>query len=363
MKTIASLIVCLLIATPFCYSQTPGEIYHCTPCELSCDDLEFSNAGDCPHCGMKLLTSEELFDFNNLVVNDVKIEEGSGVFLIEGGPGHQERVIEVYYHKPKKFTPNSKILMVIPGSGRDGDEYRDSWIEAAEKYNVLVLSPRYAERSYDFGAYHLGGLLYDMNLEECTNFKENSNVVELDEDALKYKVNENASEWIFNDFDRLFDDVVAASGSNQKQYDIFGHSAGGQILHRLVLFRPNSNANRILASNSGFYTLPRFNLALPFGLKNTPVKAEDLEFSLKNELVLFLGELDNEMETGGIALHSPTANEQGLHRLERGKYFYKEGKRLSQEMDSEFNWKLVTIPGVGHDFRKMGDAAAKYLYE
>lgn len=363
MKTITTLIASLIMGMTFCYSQAAKETYYCTPCDLSCDSLTFNNTGDCPHCSMKLLNTKELFDFKNLIVNDIKIEEGSGVFLIEGGAGHREKVIEVYYHRPKNFAPDSQILMIIPGSGRDGDEYRDSWIEEAEKYNILILSPRYAEKKYDFGGYHMGGLLYDMNLEECATFKENSNVVELDEDALEYNVNENFEEWIFNDFDRLFDNVVASLGSKQKTYDIFGHSAGGQILHRLVIFRPKSKANRILASNSGFYTLPHFDVGLPFGLKNAPVKSVNLKQSFKNKLVLFLGELDNEHETGGIALYSPTANKQGMHRFARGKYFYKEGKRISQEMNSEFNWELITIPGVGHDFRKMGDAAAKYLYE
>lgn len=363
MKTIATLVASFIMGMTFCHGQATKEIYYCTPCDLSCDSLAFTTASDCPHCGMKLLNTKELFDFNNLIVNDIKIEEGAGIFLVEGGSGHQEKVIEVYYYKPKNFTPDSQILMVIPGSGRDGDEYRDSWIEEAEKYNILILSPRYAEKKYDFGGYQMGGLLYDMNLSDCATFIENSNVVKLDEAVLEYKINENAEEWIYNDFDRLFDHVVVSLGSKQKEYDIFGHSAGGQILHRLVIFRQNSKANRILASNSGFYTLPNFDVDLPFGLKNAPVKSVNLKQSFKNKLVLFLGELDNENETGGIALHSPTANKQGLHRFERGKYFYKEGERISEKMNSKFNWELIIIPAVGHDFRKMGDEAAKYLYE
>lgn len=357
------LLTLLTACLSFQIATAQTNLYHCTPCDLSCDSLAFNHAGDCPHCGMKLLSPTELQEFNNLVVNDIKIKEGSGVFLIEGGPGHKEKTIEIYYYKPKNFTPGSRILMVIPGSGRDADEYRDSWIEAAEKHSVLVLSPRYSEIQYDFGGYHFGGLLYDINLDESATYRENSNVVELDEDAFKFKVNKNSEEWIFNDFDRLFDAVATKLGSTMQNYDIFGHSAGGQMLHRLVLFHPNSKVDRILASNSGFYTLPNLNIDLPFGLKSAPVNHLTLKRSLENKLVIFLGELDNASETGGIALSSHTANKHGLHRLERGKYFYNEAKRTAQKMNAAFKWELIIVPGVGHDFRKMGAAAAAYLYE
>ena len=44
---------------------------------------------------------------------------------------------------------------------------------------------------------------------------------------------------------------------------MFGHSAGAQILHRMVLFAPGSRADRIVAANSGFYTLADPDQALP----------------------------------------------------------------------------------------------------
>lgn len=353
----------LLTVFTFCYSQTHKETYSCKPCGLACDSLIFDGPGQCPNCTMNLVTNESLHKFDNLVVNEINIEKGSGEFIIEGGGSHQEKTIRIFYYKPGNFAPDSPILLVIPGSGRDGDEYRDSWIEASEKHGVLILSPSYAEKDYDFGGYHLGGLLYDSNLENCVTYRENSNLVELDEAKFTYSINSNPEEWIFNDFDRLFDQVVLAVGSSQTRYDIFGHSAGGQILHRLPLFHPLSKANRILASNSAFYTLPDSDLTFPFGVKNTPIDNPHLKPSFKTRLVLFLGELDNENENGGLLLRSPTADKQGLHRLERGKYFFKEGQKIASKMDTPFNWKIAIIPGVGHDFRKMGKAAAAYLYE
>ncbi|MCT4630492.1 MAG: hypothetical protein N4A42_11465, partial [Winogradskyella sp.] len=115
--------------------------------------------------------------------------------------------------------------------------------------------------------------------------------------------------------------MISSTGSSQKQYDIFGHSAGGQILHRFALLFPDSKANRILASNAGSYTLPDFKTNFPYGLKDLRIETSQLKESFQKNLVVFLGEEDNENETGGLILRSPTLDKQGTHRFSRGNYF------------------------------------------
>lgn len=293
----------------------------------------------------------------------IKINVGSGFFHINGGIGHENDTITVYYHKPKNFTSKSKVLIVIPGAGRNGDDYRDSWIEASEKHSVLILSPSYAEEDYSYADYHLGGLIKELDMRKGVTFKKNSNQVHIDENILKFKPNTDSSQWIYHDFDRIFMIAKRAVKSKQRNYDMFGHSAGGQILHRFALIYPNSKANRILASNSGSYTLPNTNLALPFGLKNTETNNKSLKKSFKKHLVLFLGELDNADEKGGRLLRSKTTDQQGTHRLARGTYFYKKSIETAEMLKTKFNWKLKIIAGVGHNQRKMAKAAAIYLYE
>ncbi|MFQ3172937.1 MAG: hypothetical protein ACI8W0_000017 [Flavobacterium sp.] len=338
------------------------EEYVCKPCDLSCDKLTFTESGICPHCNMELVKKSDLTNQKELVLNEINIEEGSGEFLIEGGDGKKEKAIPIYYHMPKNYKSDSKILIVIPGSGRNADSYRDAWVEESEKYGVLILSPMYKEVEYDYGAYHMGNLIYNLNLESSAKYDQNSNKVFLDEELFSFEINSNRNEWIYNDFDRMFDNVVKALGSTQTEYDIFGHSAGGQILHRFAIFQPNSKANRILASNSGSYTLPDFNNELPFGIENTVLTKENIETSFKKNLVLFIGELDNENEQGGLMLRSPSVDKQGTHRLERGKYFFNKSKDIAEEMGYEFKWKIIVVPKVGHDHRKMGNAAGEYLY-
>ncbi|MGI9552953.1 MAG: hypothetical protein ACR2MT_17235 [Aurantibacter sp.] len=302
----------------------------------------------------------ELIKKEKLVLNEINIKEGSGVFLVEAGD--KNRAIEVYYHKPENYRSDSKVLLVIPGAGRNGDSYRDAWVEKSEKYSILILSPRYAEKDFGFGDYHMSGLIYDLDLENSVSYIENSNVAELNEGNFAFKVNSNSDEWIFNDFDRILDLVASSLQSTETQYDIFGHSAGGQILHRLAIFQKASKANHILAANSGFYTLPDVEVNLPFGIKDAPIEDQDLQLSFAKKLVLLVGELDNESETGGTLLRSPTVDKQGLNRLDRGKFFFNQSRSLANALGFEFNWELQIIPNVGHDHRKMGDAAAAYLY-
>ncbi|EDP70860.1 hypothetical protein FBALC1_08873 [Flavobacteriales bacterium ALC-1] len=297
-----------------------------------------------------------------LVAQSVTINKGAGSFKINGSSNHQADSITIFYHKPENFTRSSEILLVVSGAGRNGDDYRDSWIETSEKYGVLIISPSYPEKEYNYGDYHLGGIVKDLNLSKGVSFKKGTNQVHINENMIEFNINKNKEDWIFNDFDRIFKLVKKATKSKQRKYDMFGHSAGGQILHRFALFYPNSKANRILASNAGTYTFPDFNTNFPFGIMNVGIQKKQLKKSFKTKLVLFLGELDNDSETRGRMFRSETADKQGTNRFDRGNNFYKFSEELSKKHGMKFNWKLELVTNVGHDQKKMAEAAAEYLY-
>ena len=294
----------------------------------------------------------------------ITIHSGSGNFKIQGGYGHENHKLNIFYHKPKAFNEDSKVLIVIPGSGRNADDYRDSWIDAAEQYNVLILSPSYSEKDYDFSNYHMAGLINNFKFnKKPRKVKYNKRyVLKIDDQDISYNSYTHSKHLIFSDFDRLFETAIKALGAKQTQYDIFGHSAGGQIAHRLALFKPNTKVNRILASNSGSYTAPVFETKLPFGIQDAKLSDEHLKHAFKEKLTLFIGELDNENGTGGTLLHSPTVNKQGLHRYARAQYFYKTAKKAAKDLNTPINWQLKIIPNIGHNYRLMGKAAAEHLY-
>ncbi len=357
---LSRLLTVLLVLSWGC--QSPTVEYVCPPCDLSCDTLTFRGPGTCPHCRMTLIPASEVVDPYELPLNKIKLETGPGVFHVEGGKGRREKSLAIYYYRPDAFSPQSRILLVIPGTGRDADEYRDAWAEIAEKQNLLVLSPVYREAMYPFQDYHLGGLIQSDDLMQAVRFEENSNRVYLDEEAYSFNWKPDPSTWIFSDFDRLFELVVEATGSSQTQYDLFGHSAGGQILHRFALFYPDSKARYLLAANSGFYTLPDQTVPFPFGLKDAPVSQSGLQKAFQKQLALLLGQEDNAGETKGSLLRSPTVDQQGTGRLARGRYFFEKSRDQASSMQADFKWEKIEVPGVGHDQEKMAKAAANYLF-
>lgn len=270
---------------------------------------------------------------------------GAGSFQIEGGFGHEEDSVTVHYYKPIDYRDNFKVLIVLPGGGRNGDGYRDKWIDLAEEYDLLILSPSYSKEYYPkVEDYNLGRL---SSSSFVTGGQKSSHSREL---------------WILDDFDRIFDNAVQRFGSSEEGYDLFGHSAGGQIAHRLALFNPDTKVNRIVAANSGWYTLADFNTEFPYGLKDIAITEDHLKASFSSKLIILLGELDNEHETRGHLRTTALANRQGSGRFSRGHFFFEKAKEQAEQMDCSFLWKKQTVKGVGHSSKKMSLAAAELLY-
>ena len=315
--------------------------YVCPPCDQTCDAIIFEEDGICPHCKMNLI---ELLDSTD--VNKIRIHEGSGSFLVEGGISKEDKVIRVFYHQPATLRADSEILFVLPGAGRNGHDYRDAWITISEEQGVMILALQYVEVDYDFADYHLAGMV-----EHPASPSDES-----------YRINTNSAEWIYRDFDRIFRLVKEEIGSRQQEYDIFGHSAGGQILHRMAIFQDFTNARRIISANSGWYTLPNNEYNYPYGVKDTYVNEDDLRTAFEKKLTILVGELDNENETRGHLRHTPQADAQGLHRFSRANYFVETSRTRAEEINAPYNWNLEVVKGVGHDYQGMSQAAAALLY-
>ncbi len=297
---------------------------------------------------MVLIKKSDLFSAKDLVLNEVNIKIGKSAFLIEGG-FNKGKTIVVHSYKPTQFSADSPVIILLPGAGRNAADYRDAWVKKSEEYNVLVLSLEYSDKHYPgFSNYNMAGMISDVKLNEARTSVES------------FKITDNPATWLYNDFDRVFNLVKKELYLTTTTYDLFGHSAGGQILHRNEIFNSKNKANRILASNSGWYTVHSLSDDFPYGLKGTSTDTSSLNFS-KN-LVIFLGEKDDANETRGSLRRTPQADKQGTHRLERGTYFYNESKRIAFEMNIDFNWNLEIIPDVGHDYQAMSEAAADYLY-
>ncbi|WP_237058635.1 hypothetical protein [Microbulbifer sediminum] len=322
--------------------------YICPPCKHEESLFQASSvteAGACKVCGMQLVEKPLGPGSDGLALH-----EGSGSFLIDSNTP-DAYPLAIFYHRPENLREDAPVVIVIPGAGRNAWRYRDTWVDAAEKYGALVLVPHYSETYYpEFWNYNIAGMIDNVRINETRTRVES------------YDINRVPDTWLFNDFDKIFDVAVEALGLSTNAYDLFGHSAGGQVLHRFALFAGDSKARRILASNSGWYTAPRFDKPFPYGIGSDMLDRAQLKKAFSRELVVFLGELDNADESRGHLVRTPEIDWQGEHRLSRGQYFFAQAQERADELDTDLRWKLKVITGVGHDYTAMGEAAAAYLY-
>lgn len=300
----------------------------------------------------------------NHTTNDQIVNVGTGRFQFQSSRSNAKATITIYYHQPKEFSPSSRVLLVIPGAGRNAQDYRDSWVAFSEQYNVLVISPSYPKKAYSYAGYHLAGVLTDIELRnfEVTKFKGRVNKYHVaDDDIVKGELTP-PDLWLFRDFDEIFEQTTRRFKSTQQHYDLFGHSAGGQILHRMAMLYRSDKVGRIVAANAGTYTLPTNDYDYPFGLKSVVSNAGASHSRFANQLVLLLGELDNQDEQRGTMLHTPLLDWQGLGRLERGQFFFRQAASSAAAAGEDFHWRQCVVKGVGHEYKAMGAAAAKLLY-
>lgn len=276
---------------------------------------------------------------------------GAGTFKVTTS-GDGEREIEVFHYRPRSLREDSPVLFVMAGAGRNADDYRDHWIDAAERHGVLVLAPHYPEDRYPrFWNYNLARMIDDVVIDPVAR------------EIASYRMVADRDHWLFRDIERIFDAAVRAAGLKAARYDMFGHSAGGQFLHRYAMFADEGiRAGRILAANSGWYTVPERGVRFPYGLDGAPIDEPQLAAAFSRRLVVFLGGKDDASETRGELVRSADTDRQGLHRLERGQHFHAQAAKTAASIGTTFNWTLHVVPGVGHDAKQMGAAAATFLY-
>lgn len=264
-----------------------------------------------------------------------KMNVGIGSFVIQAYKDSERKSIKVWTYKPESWNDKDKIVFVMHGGGRNADDYLNAWVELANKNNLLIIAPEFENK---FSKY-------------TTNDYQEGNLFTF------FGTKNPKSEWAYTVVENIFDHIKSVNNITNEQYDIFGHSAGAQFVHRMVMLMPESRIGTAIAANAGFYSLPNQNLEFPYGIKNTET---DLQKSYKKRLVILLGELDNDPSLGTFRT-TDLAMEQGAHRLERGTTFFIVNKELTSKNNWTFNWEMDTVKNVGHDYKKMSENAMEWI--
>lgn len=267
------------------------------------------------------------------------VDPGPGSFRFADDRGNGCRPLTVWYHRPPGLTEAAPVVFVMHGVKRDADYYRDNWAGTAERFGFLLLCPEFNRADFPRRrAYQLGNLV-DGAGEPLPK-----------------------AGWTFGVIERLFDFVRETIGNRSERYHIYGHSAGGQFVHRLALFTPGARYATAIAANTGWYTMPTLGgRRFPYGLRGSPSTPETLERVFGNRLVLLLGEQDTDAEDPFLR-QSKGARRQGKNRFERGQAFYAAAREEAARLDVPFNWGLDTVPGAAHFDQLMMPAAARVFF-
>ena len=206
----------------------------------------------------------------------------------------ETKPINVFYNIPAGNRTNMPIVLLFHGDERNAKEYRDIWINASNQYGFMVFAPEFNSVDFSGGSsYIIGNVYQDGNFPTTQTLN-------------------SESVWTFSMIEPLFDFIKANSGSAALTYDMFGHSGGGQFVHRFVLLKPNARFNRAVAANSGWYTVPDGVANFPYGIMNCPITAISPNTYFSKKLFITVGSLDNNGSDPSLR-HNTESDLQGLN--------------------------------------------------
>ncbi len=263
------------------------------------------------------------------------LQDGKGSFIFRTPQGGKD--IRVWYYRPISFHNKSQIVFVMHGVKRNGETYRNTWIRHAREGRFLLLVPEFSSEDYpDSVGYHLGNMFSSSGRRN------------------------NEASWSFTVIEDLFDHVKATTGNQAVAYDLYGHSAGAQFVHRLVMFLPNARIRIAIAANAGWYTMPTRDVVFPYGLKDSGTEMSDVGVSFEKNVIILLGAQDTDKNHKHLR-KTTGAMAQGAHRLARGQRFYQMAKTAAKKQKIQLKWKRMIVPDVGHSHSKMSVHAARLL--
>jgi len=233
--------------------------------------------------------------------------------------------LQVFTYKPN--CPIQSILFIFHGNARNAKTYRHLAEPISQKLCALVVTPKFDKKDFPGWRYQRGGIVHHNELQKPTD-------------------------WTAQMVLQLIDWVNQQEG-RALPYALIGHSAGSQFLSRIAAYTP-THATRIVIANPSTYVLANIDTKAPYGLggiyPSRKIAVKELKRYLATPLTIFIGEED---VTTKALNQSKKAERQGSKRYDRGLNVYEAAQELAKSHHWIFNWRLVTVPGVGHSAKAM----------
>ena len=267
-------------------------------------------------------------DFAGLVANaganDVEYEDP---FLIG-------RIITLRSARPRHFTAQTPVLFVHHGVLRNGGDYRNFWLPLVDDADLLVIAPQFSDEYFPGAAWYNFG--NRVGADGTPNPRDR---------------------WTYGIDGRVFAAFGAAGLTERRTYGVWGHSAGGQFVHRMISLGFTDSVIAAVTANAGTYAMPDLEVPYPFGLGEIGMHEADLRSLLAFPLTVMAGTED--IVTDDVHFpKEPAAMEQGGTRYERAHTYVETAQQAAGLLMAPCNWTIVDVPGVDHDGERMSAAAA-----
>lgn len=276
------------------------------------------------------------------ILRDAVQRVGRNAVEYRNSSASNARSITLNMYRPAHATANSPIVLVQHGVMRNGDDYRDFWIPAADEHGLVIIAPTFSNEQWpDVVSYNNGNLLTTTDRAALADTAAAT----------------TPDSWSYTVVTRLVDDLKTSGLLADQPLYLFGHSAGGQFVHRLMSVLTPGVFTQVAAGNPGWYTLPLLELPFPEGLGGTPANADSLARLFASPLTILAG--DQDTETNDPHLPSePAALRQGPHRHARALHYYATAKAEAARRGLPFSWQWHSIAGIGHDGQAMSAVCA-----
>ena len=243
--------------------------------------------------------------------------------------------LDTHIYVPETVTPSTAIVIVMHGWSRDIDRYFGDWQALGKEHGFIVVVPHFTVESFpDSNDYNLGHVF--------------------DEESHERRAEPS---WTFSAIEALFDEVVTRLAGAQEKYTLYGHSAGGQFVHRYLYYKPEARVKLFIAANSGWYTMPEFDTKYPYGLGGSGLDTAALAVAFGKNMILLLGREDTDTASANLRQTSE-AGRQGSNRFERGLTMYSTAGSMAEKLGSDLQWQLRIVDGAKHVNADMARVAA-----
>jgi poly(3-hydroxybutyrate) depolymerase len=257
--------------------------------------------------------------------------------LVYDDPVFPDRPLVLHAARPVQYDATTPVVLVHHGVRRNGADYRDYWLPLVDELGVLAISVEFTEEAFpEYLWYNFGNL---HTKDGTPNPRE---------------------QWTFGIDERLFAGLRAQGVTQQRQFGLFGHSAGGQFVHRMLSFGYRQHVAVAVSANAGTYAMPDLQTAWPFGLGDTTLDSDGLRELLGFPMTVMAGTQDTKT-TGRFFPKGPRSMRQGPTRHARAHTYVRMGHEAAEALGTRCTWTVIDVPDVGHDGKRMSVAAAPVI--